>query len=164
MWMQLLVSDANILIDMEEGNIMEELFKLPYDIAVSDILYADELEEQHSHLLQMGLSQAGLRSVSVQYAIDLITRARGPSRCDCLSLALAKQEGCTLLSGDKDLRELAKEEGVNVKGTLWIVESLVEHNFITIEKAGQAYDKMKANGRRLPWDLAKQGLKKYKPQ
>jgi len=52
--MQLLISDANILIDLEEGEILNSLFSLPYQFTVPDILYFDELEMQHAHLLDRG--------------------------------------------------------------------------------------------------------------
>src|SRR3972149_5500331 len=49
--MLLLISDANILIDMEDGNLIPVIFQLPYEIAVPDILFELELRERHSHLL-----------------------------------------------------------------------------------------------------------------
>jgi len=53
---QLLISDANILIDMEEGELLTQLFQLPYQFAIPDILFAEELEEEHVHLPAMGLT------------------------------------------------------------------------------------------------------------
>ncbi|MCS2611016.1 hypothetical protein [Halomonas dongshanensis] len=58
--MQLLISDANILIDLEEGRVLERLFLLPYQFSVPDVLFAKELENQHGYLLDMGLSQCEL--------------------------------------------------------------------------------------------------------
>ena len=54
--MQLLISDANILIDLEEGELLAQLFALPYRFTVPDILYFDELEAQHAHCWACGLS------------------------------------------------------------------------------------------------------------
>lgn len=45
---QLLISDANILIDMEEGELLTQLFQLPYQFAIPDILFVEELEEEHT--------------------------------------------------------------------------------------------------------------------
>jgi hypothetical protein len=42
--MLLLISDANILIDMEAGRLMERLFQLPMQFAMPDILYWEEIE------------------------------------------------------------------------------------------------------------------------
>ncbi len=51
--MQVLISDANVLIDMEDGGLLELMFSLPYQFKVSDMLYRDELETQHSLTLSI---------------------------------------------------------------------------------------------------------------
>jgi len=56
------------------------------------------------------------------------------------------------LSGDKRLRKAAENEGVIVKGTLWLVNELVTQNIISISKAQEAFGRMQAADRRLPWD------------
>lgn len=156
--MQLLISDAHILIDLEEGELLAQLFALPYRFTVPDILYFEELEAQHAHLCGMGLELAELSPATLLYAMALIGRVRGPSRNDCFALALARQEGCPLLSGDQALREVAVLEAVEVRGTLWVVEELVRAGVITVDTAHAAYDRMQANARRLPWLVAHQRL------
>lgn len=156
--MQLLISDANILIDLEEGELLEIFFQLPYRFSVPDILFFEELEDQHAHLLTMGLTLSELSAPTLIYAHELIQRVSGPSRNDCFALALAKQENCPLLSGDEALRKAARREEVEVNGTIWVVERLIQHRLIPVEVARNAYTKMRANGRRLPWELALQRL------
>lgn len=63
--MQLLISDANILIDLEEGGLLDELFLLPYQFSVPDILFHEELQNQHAHLLQKGLILGELSAETV---------------------------------------------------------------------------------------------------
>jgi hypothetical protein len=38
-----LVSDTSVLIDLERGRLLEEMFRLPFEFAVPDLLYAREL-------------------------------------------------------------------------------------------------------------------------
>lgn len=45
--MQLLISDANILIDMDDGGLLSSLFKLPYEFVTPDVLFEEELKENH---------------------------------------------------------------------------------------------------------------------
>lgn len=45
--MQILISDANVIIDMEDSGLTELMFRRPYQFAVPNILYYDELEEEH---------------------------------------------------------------------------------------------------------------------
>lgn len=156
--MQLLISDANILIDMEEGGLVTLFFNLPYEFCVPDVLYYEELEERHAHLCNLGL---GLRELSAESLFQVAVikgKYVGPSTNDVFALLLAQQEGCPLLSGDRDLTKAAKAENVEIHGTLWVVEELVQHGIIDTDQALEAYDKMKAAGRRLPWTEARRRL------
>ena len=69
-------------------------------------------------------------------------------------MALASQEKCPLLTGDKDLRNAAEKESVIVKGTLWLVEQMIRQQLITVAQAREAYQRMRESGRRLPWPVA----------
>jgi predicted nucleic acid-binding protein len=71
---------------------------------------------------------------------------------------LAACEICPLLTGDKDLREAAEAEGVEVRGTLWLVTEMVRSQKISAQVARAAYQRMRDSGRRLPWELAEQML------
>jgi hypothetical protein len=44
-----MVSDANILLDIEVGELVAAMFRLPYRFVVPDVLYAEELAARHSH-------------------------------------------------------------------------------------------------------------------
>lgn len=157
--MQLLMSDTNVLIDMEEGKLLALFFDLPFTFCVPDILYFEELEAQHAHLMDMGLSLKELTAESLLEAQPVMQRHSGPSRNDIFALLLAKQEECPLISGDSDLRTAAKIEQVEVRGTLWLVEEMVHHALIDTEQALTAYEKMEAAGRRLPWAEARKRIR-----
>jgi predicted nucleic acid-binding protein len=153
----LLISDANILIDMEVGDLLEPMFRLKEKFAVPDVLYSEELENNHAHLPTLGLQILPLSDAGVESAMQLIGIYAEPSINDLFALELAREQGCPLLTGDKALREAAIQEGVGLRGTLWLVEQLVLHMIITKERAEQAYSKMRAEGRRLPWkDIERQ--------
>ena len=119
--MLLLISDANILIDMDVGDLLAPMFSMEYRFAVPDVLYVEELEGQHDGLLYLGLESMTLGS-------------------------------------DKDLRAAAEAEGVQVRGTLWLVTEMVRTGKISKTVARAAYQRMRDSGRRLPWDLAGQML------
>lgn len=156
--MQLLISDANILIDLEEGGLLKQLFDLPYEFRVPDILYYEELERQHSYLVDLGLGLGELDERGMQTAFEYTRKYNGPSRNDCFAMALAFQEKCPLLTGDKALRKAAEQEAISVNGTLWVVEQLVIHDVVSRDKARAGYQCMRDSGRRLPWTLAFQRL------
>ena len=159
--MKWLISDANIIIDMEVGGILDKMFRLPERFALPNILYAEELSEQHPELPVLGLSILDIRSEYMSEAYRLGEEYRKTSHNDLLALALAKQEECPLLTGDAKLREAADIEQVEVKGTLWLVERLFEERHLNHDGSKDAYLRMKNEGRRLPWVEIDKQLKRF---
>lgn len=157
-----LISDANIIIDMEVGGILNLMFRLPETFAVPDILYIEELSEQHSELPGLGLEVMRLRAEFVAEAFRLRETYNKPGMNDLFALALAKQETCPLLTGDKDLREAADQEEVQVNGTLWLIQRLFDEGIMQIEAIEEAYEIMEREGRRLPWKEVEKQIKSMK--
>lgn len=162
--MPLLISDANIFIDFEEAGLLEALFRLPETIGVPDLLFEDELRERHEDLLDHGLALLELRAPAVKRVVELAKLYRKPSRLDLAALALAEQEGCPLLSGDRHLREAAEAERVDVHGTLWLAERLVREKLVSLSELTRGYARMKDAGRRLPWDAVDQQLARLRAE
>lgn len=156
--MLLLISDANILMDVEVGDLVAPMFSLDYQFAVPDVLYYEELEEQHAHLLGMGLQTRSLSSQSVLRVWTLSQTYAKPGRNDLFALALAEHEKCPLLTGDAALRQAAQTEGVEVKGTVWLITELMREQRISVIQARASMHKMRVNGRRLPWNTAENVL------
>lgn len=159
--MLLLISDTNVLIDIEDGNLTPVIFRLPYEIAVPDVLFELELKEHHGHLLQAGLKVKTLTPESIEKMETLNDKYPRPSIMDRLALTLAIQERCPLLTGDRELRFAAKSEGIEVHGTLWIVEELLKAKLVEQSQARNSFDSMKTKGSRLPWCDAEKLLSKW---
>jgi hypothetical protein len=77
--MLLIISDANVLIDMEVGGLSHGLFELEVDIAVPDILFEEELSLHHGHLLQMGLKTLSVKSAGIAYVQEIAATYRRAS-------------------------------------------------------------------------------------
>ncbi len=146
----LLVSDANIFIDFESAGLLAELFQLPHEIVVPDVLYEQELAEQHADLLELGLRKQSLNEAQVAESYSLQARYKGPSAMDLLSLTLAKSLQCPLVTGDRRLREAAESEGLQLLGTLSLMEHLFIAGILDLPGVESAYQEMIAAGRRLP--------------
>lgn len=162
--MQLLISDANILIDMEEGGLLVSMFSLECQFSVPDVLYEEELKDQHSHLLDLGLTVQGMDMALMLRVSVLAAQYPRPGRNDLFALALAEHEKCPLLTGDAALRNAAENEKVEVRGTLWLMEEMVRSGRISAAIARNAYNQMRASGRRLPWDEAEARLRVIEQQ
>mgnify|MGYP001615927311 FL=1 len=158
--MKLLISDANIFIDMEAGGLVEAMFSLPETFVVPDILFREELAEYNPELPGLGLQVMSLTEERVAESMRLRLVHKHPSQNDLFALALAKQESCPLLTGDRRLRKAAEQEGVELKGTLWLVERMVEEAIISVEGAAEAYEGMRREKRWLPWAEVTKQLKR----
>lgn len=153
------ISDANILIDIEVGGLIAPMFSLGYQFFVPDVIYWEELAEQHAHWLDMGLQIQSLSAEGVARVQILSQKYQRPSRNDLFALALAEQAQCPLLTGDAALRSAAEAEHIEVKGTVWLVAEMLGKKCITPTVARAAFDRMREGGRRLPWDVLEKLLK-----
>jgi predicted nucleic acid-binding protein len=148
----LLISDANILIDMQVAGLIVELFRLPEVFAVPDILFVEELADHHPELPARGLKVLPLDPEAIDESLRLRARYPHASQNDLFALVLAKEQKCPLLTGDKRLCNAATGEGVQVYGTLWLMGRLFAKSLIDLERMRDAYRQMRHEGRRLPWD------------
>jgi len=160
---KLLISDANIIIDIVAGELVDAMFSLNYEFGTPDILYVEELEEQHSDILNAGLKLFELspESIDVANLYYQNNTAIRVSANDCLALSLAQQEECALLTGDSKLKQLAIVEGITVHGTLWLVDTMFNNGCITAGDVEIAYQKMLDDGSRLPVKEIQKQLKTF---
>lgn len=77
-----------------------------------------------------------------------------------MALALERQETCSLLTGDGTLRQIILGEGVDVRGTLWLVEEMFNAGLVDLARIRDAYIAMKADGSRLPWGEVDQQIER----
>ncbi len=156
-----IMSDACVLIDIEQSELTAAMFSLPFQFAVPDTLYEKELSEKHSKLLQFGLikkSMSGKRLAEVQ---KLYQQCREISENDWSVCLHSKYQKCLLLTGDRQLREKAEGLGIKVHGTIWLVEQMIDHKKISIEDTRLGFQCMKDSGnRRLPWDEVQKMLQR----
>lgn len=114
--MAILVSDANIFIDITVSNLTRTMFQLGDTIVTPDVLYQEELQAHHPELPGLGLRIEQLSSEGVAEVELLVDAYTGPSKHDLFALTLAKTNDWTLLTGDESLRLVAEAEGVEVHG------------------------------------------------
>jgi hypothetical protein len=156
--MLVLISDANVLIDLEVGGIIERIFRLGATVAVPDVLFDEELAARHAHLIALGLQVKTLDDAAILRVAEWSVLYPRPSRNDLLAFALAVQESGVLLTGDRDLRtaiqtERKRPDGtmVEIHGTVWLVEQMLIKGALSDAEAKVAIDLMKQDKCRLPW-------------
>ncbi len=150
--METLVSDTSVLIDLDRGTLVEATFRLPFEFTVPDLLYERELKEHGGpDFVRLGLRIAELDGDGVSLALGYRRKRRPLSLPDSFALALAKTNASTLLSGDRELRELAEEEEVRCHGVLWLLDQMLEQRVIDLDDLRAGLGKIAAHPRcRLP--------------
>jgi predicted nucleic acid-binding protein len=142
--------DTNILIDLHMGEVLQEFFNLPLVILAPDVIVAEAREPSGATLRAYGLNEVSFSGEQVLEVYALRGRYRRVGLNDLFALMLARVEGVPLLTGDRHLRQAAEQEGVVVRGTLWILDTMIEHRVLTAARGTQALQTMLDNGRRLP--------------
>jgi predicted nucleic acid-binding protein len=156
------VTDANVLIDLHWGQVLRLLAAMPDEFVVADVTVAETEEPTAEEIGKAGLRQESLPGDGVLAASDLLAEERRISAQDAFALVLAERTGRVLLTGEKRLRALAERRGVEVHGTLWLLERMIDAEVLALEQAADALDRMLARGRRLPAERARELMRHWR--
>lgn len=151
--MEYISSDTNIWIDFSAVDALA----LPFRLDCTYLMSSDALEDEWlspkgrgNELIELGLQAVKITTEEFYYAEEIRSRCPKLSAYDTFALAIAKFRGIALLTGDGRLRKTAIEEGVSVRGTLWIFDELLRNGILSEEEYRKFMLAMKAqNGRRI---------------
>ncbi|RWD16096.1 MAG: hypothetical protein EOS75_29990 [Mesorhizobium sp.] len=133
--MPILVSDTSVLIDLERAQLLEEMFRLPFEFAVPDLLYARELAgELGDQLVRLGLRVEVLTPAELSRATIVRRQNMRLSVPDTFAFSIAESRQWTLLTGDGTLRELAVAEQIEMHGVLWLFDQLADGNHVPFNR------------------------------
>ena len=144
------VTDANLWIDLLYGELAANAFRLPWEFMAPDVVIAEILLPSSWNITGLGLIEKSLPGSGVLKVEELVTKYPRPGRTDLFSLVLAIQEDALLLTGDEALRKAASKEGVDVHGTLWFLDEMIEGGAISKAEGYRSLELMVNAGRRLP--------------
>ena len=145
-----LVTDTNIWIDVENGEILADVFRLPYQFFTTDFAVEEFIHPGWAKLQDLGLQTHDLEPEYILELVRLRQIHHHLSAIDLAALLLAKALDASLVTGDRRLNELAKAQGVPVHGVLWILDEMVIHHVLTETQAAVALREMLDQGARLP--------------
>jgi hypothetical protein len=161
-----LVSDTSVLVDLERGGFLDSCFRLPFEFAVPDLLYARELAEFGGpELVARGLRLEELTGDEVITAQTVRGAHPKLSLPDAFAFALASARGWALLTGDGELRALAEAEQVDFFGVLWILDQLFDGGVMEAGIIVSGLEAIAAHPRcRLPRAEIQLRLERYRKQ
>jgi hypothetical protein len=154
----ILVTDTNIWIDLENGGILVEVFRLPYRFLVPDFAISELISPRWETLEVLGLEAQELDASLVGELIRLRQMHRSLSVVDLATFLLALSLHTTLLTGERRLNELASANGLTVHGVLWLLDEMVRFQVLAPAQAAAALRLMLDRGARLPVEECKQRI------
>jgi predicted nucleic acid-binding protein len=156
------VIDANILIDIHYGNLTKSLFSMSFNLVTTDLV-ASELESpDYEYLKGLGLRVVELSRDQVGQLLLLSSSHRRLSVMDLSVYILAKEWRMPLLTNDRLLRDMGTEAGIEVHGTLWILDNMVCLNLISPREAADILESMIAKGSYFPPSESSRRLKHWR--
>jgi rRNA-processing protein FCF1 len=153
--LKIAINDTNILIDFFDINLLNELLSLDLEMHTSDfVLFEIEIPEQLLNIENLvAANKLKLDSFSTQ-ELGIISQKENDnsslSLTDCSVWHWAKMNNAILLTGDGNLRKTARNAGIEVHGSLWLLDLLVEQMIINSNRACSALTDLMNINSRLP--------------
>ncbi len=150
----LVVKDANIIIDLANVGLLELWFSLGIPTVTTDFV-ALELRMGSQWSMVEGLIGAGLLRVvefeSTEISIiHSLAKQHRVSLPDGSVIHLAARDAAHILTGDRRVRRVSGILGLEARGVLWILDTLVGQSVIPKARAASSLRLVVEHGARLP--------------
>src|SRR5690606_12120766 len=145
---KLIITDTNVFFDIMSIEILPDFFGLDFEICTTDfvineIIRIDQAEQVQTFIRSRKLTVYKFTPKEVEEVISLKTKRNLRRITDKSVLWKALQLKCRLLTGDKNLKNEAEEQGLQVNGSLWVIKMLVGSKIITSVNAVELLEKLK---------------------
>jgi len=162
----LLISDANIFIDLAKTDLLKYFDKLGIAIATSDFVYNELNEEQKSIVTQLRIEIYTMDSNELLKFFNEFTtqNLKKLSSQDYSIFYYAKKYDGEVLSNDKRLRKYAKKKAIIVKGLFFVLDEMVEQECVTPRTMVEKLLHLKEINKRLPVDEIEKRIKLWEPK
>lgn len=127
-------SDTNVWLDLEQLGVTQLPFNSSHEFWMYQIAIEDEIlapPDLGRRLVEFGLKGMEITLEDFYLAAGFRAKYRALSKYDAIALAIAKRRTWFLLTGDAPLRKAAVAEGVSVKGTLGLLDLLLNEKVLS---------------------------------
>lgn len=155
---KIVVNDTNVFIDLHDVGLLEQFFHLPWEVHTTDFVMLELLNEGQKDTVTAYERDGSLHVATFEFEeiieIDNLHKKvidkTNLSLTDCSVWYYAKQNNYTLLTGDRKLRNSAVNEGVEVRGIIYVFDELVANGIMTPSSAAEKLVFLKSINPRLP--------------
>ena len=164
---KIVVNDTNVFIDLLDVGLLDDFFGLPWEIHTTDFVMWELLREGQRDAVDKFEKNGLLHVASFDFEelqkIDKLHKRfnakTNVSLTDCSVWYYAKHNNYTLLTGDRKLRSSATNDGVEVRGIVYVFDELVDTGAIPFAVASEKLAMLKKINPRLPKDEVDKRLK-----
>lgn len=144
--MNIVVNDANVLIDLVKLNLLPQFFSLNLTFYTSDFIMGELSVDQREQLI-FYIEQDILKVIELDEdeIIDIVIIQDERFRLsmqDCSAIVCTQKVGGGLLTSDNLLRKFAESKNIEVCGHLWIFDQLVANSKVTTITATQKLEEL----------------------
>lgn len=166
---KIVVNDTNVFIDLHDVGLLEQFFLLPWEVHTTDFVMLELLKEGQKDAVVAYESNGCLHVATFEFqevikinAIhNKIIDKTNLSLTDCSVWYYAKKNSYTLLTGDRKLRNSALNEGVEVRGIIYVFDELVSNGILLASLAAEKLVLLKSINPRLPDSEIEKRLKMW---
>jgi predicted nucleic acid-binding protein len=165
--MKVVVTDVSVFFDLFEIQVLPEFFALDWKIHTTDFVYNEILQADQKEVFEVFERSKRLKilrftSEEEMQVRNFKTKLSIRSLADKTILWKALQLEATLLTCDRKLRREAEDHAIEVRGSIWVIEQLVENGIINSTRGISLLENLKMTNNRLPIDLIDKLIRQWK--
>ncbi len=165
--MKIIITDTNVLLDIIDIEAILYFFNLPYEFYTTNFVIDEIKLSEQKAAIETYLNSGKLKVFHLsETEIDTVrifkTVRNFKGLTDKTVLWKAIELKSPLLTGDGKLRSEAKEQGLEVRGSIWVIEEFVKHELIKNSKAISLLENLKECNSSLPFDEIDKLMKRFK--
>jgi predicted nucleic acid-binding protein len=163
--MKIIITDTNVLFDVIKIGALPEFFSLEYEICttvfvIQEILSSPQKETVETFIRAKKLIVFGFSIEEVEEVINFNTGRDLKRFTDKSVIWKSLQLKCPMLTSDRKMREVAEKMGLEVHGSIWIIDELIGNNLISTEKARILLEQLQLTDSWLPKDEIEKRINK----
>lgn len=164
--MKIAVNDTSILIDFCDIGLLDQLMVIELEMHTTDFVIAEiEKPEQHQKVMELvhtgKLTVNSFTSAELTAIIQKENEHSGLSLTDCSVWHFAETHNAILLTGDGRLRKTTQKAGLDVHGSLWLLDELLGQGIISRQRACHALKALMSVNSRLPQGECEKRLRNW---
>jgi hypothetical protein len=163
--MKLAVTDANIFIDLIKLQMLAMLFAIDMEIHTTREIVDQLNEGQYANLIEfIGPHHLRVHDLSDRQLQEVIQldAPRALEFADKSVAWLSMELSATVLTGDGPLRKYCKAKDLEVRGIIWLFDTIVEKGLMKPSLAADKMDYLVSFNSRLPKEECAQRIQKWR--